>query len=91
MDDNCAICGKYYKKCKHYLREHIPDYSGKKALCGRNDVTLLPENYIDIDFDPNDICKHCAKLDNWFQAKFEIKNGYYLEKDDDIYIWEPGD
>ena len=91
--NNCGICGKYYKICRHYCKEHIPDLKNKNtAICGRKNVILLNENWSDIDMDPNDVCKHCAKLDNLFQAKFQLKNGIYQENDNqDFVIFQESD
>lgn len=62
QDDSCGICGKHYKNCNHYLKEHIPT-KGDKSLCGKDiaKLVMLPNDWEHMDCDPDDICKICMK------------------------------
>lgn len=88
--DDCPVCGKHHKSCKHLLKEHLPDTLGK-ALCGRKDVVVLSDDWVDRDIDPTEVCKHCVKQDAHFQYKYKLVNGEYqlIDEDDmDVLIWE---
>jgi len=60
--DSCNICGKPYRTCKHYRKEHLPNAVGE-AICGKTrNVSVLPSYWKEIGIHPNDICKQCKKL-----------------------------
>jgi len=63
--ENCSVCGKPFKTCKHYVREHIPVVgTDGAALCGRPNMVLLPKDWENNDCVVADICRVCLKVYN---------------------------